>query len=406
MNLNVITADFVIIGAGIMGLSIALRLYEEHPTAKIIIIEKEKKVGLHASGRNSGVLHSGIYYPAGSLKAIHCKQGADMMLQYCNEYAIPINQIGKVIVPTSPNDLDALKQLYAQGIENGVMVEYIDESQLRKLEPATSSATSNAIYVPQTAVIDPLAVIQHLYKNLQAKGVVFYLDNCCRQIFTDMRLIKLDTIRINYKHLINTAGIYADKIAKSCGLPNKYTIMPFKGLYYELSPHLATKINHLIYPVPDLNMPFLGIHFTKTVSGKVYVGPTAIPALGREQYQGWMGLKIREVTNIVYHLLIQYKLNQQGFKSYAHREISRFLKYKFVSAAKLLLPAITSQDIVLSKKVGIRAQLLDLSNHQLVMDFLTHQTNNETHILNAVSPAFTSAFSFSEYVIGLINTKL
>ena len=400
------TADFVVIGAGILGLSIASKLYDQYPNAKIIVIEKENAVGLHASGRNSGVLHSGIYYPPESLKANLCTRGSRMMLQYCKEHALPFSQLGKVIIPTSTSDADTLKLLYERGMANGVQVDFINESQLRELEPATHSVTGNALFVAETTVVDPLAIVQHLYEDLRAKGVVFHLNACCRKINIRARKIELGTMELSYRHLVNTAGLYADKIAEICGIKNKYTMLPFKGLYYELSKQSTIKVNRLIYPVPDMNVPFLGVHFTKTVYGKIYAGPTAIPALGREQYSGLKGMKLGEAANALYHLFRQYKLDQQGFRTYAHNEIARFLKPKFVSAAKLLIPATTMQDLALSKKVGIRAQLLDISNRKLVMDFLTEQTNNETHILNAVSPAFTSAFSFSDYVVGLIDAKL
>ena len=398
-------ADFVVVGAGILGLSIASELYERFPTATIIVLEKEKSLGLHASGRNSGVLHSGIYYPPGSLKAKLCADGAQKMRAYCKEYQLPCHQLGKVIIPTKVEDSHTLQMLYQRGLQNGVKVEYIDNLQLQELEPATNSPTGHALFVPTTSVVDPFLIVQHLYNQLQAKGVRFLLNENCTNIDTVQQRIQLKSSTLSYKHLVNTAGLYADKIADRCGISNKYTMIPFKGIYYELNPASNLAVNRLIYPVPDMNVPFLGVHFTKSVYGKIYVGPTAIPALGREQYRGLNGLKITEALGSMYHLMIQYKLNQQGFRVYTHNEVSQFLKSKFVNAAKLLMPAMTANDLVLSKKVGIRAQLLDISSRQLVMDFLIEQTQNETHILNAVSPAFTSAFSFSEKVVSLIESK-
>lgn len=401
-----VVADFVIVGAGILGLSVASELFNRYPKAKIIIIEKERSVGLHASGRNSGVLHSGIYYPPGSLKATLCAEGARQMLQYCKDNALPYNQLGKVIVPTAEKDAVTLEMLYQRGIANEVQVHLIDEKQLSELEPATKSITGKALYVMETAVVDPLVIVQHLYENLRAKGVIFYLNECCKHIDVKAKRIEFKSHSLSYRHLVNTAGLYADRIAHICGIKDKYTMLPFKGLYYELSQQSTIKVNRLIYPVPDMNVPFLGVHFTKSVYGNIYAGPTAIPAFGREQYRGLQGVKLGEAANAVYHLLKQYQLDQQGFRNYAHNEVSRFLKSKFVNAAKLLMPAITSDDLVLSKKVGIRAQLLDMRRRQLVMDFLTEQTNHETHILNAVSPAFTSAFSFSAYVVNMIDARM
>lgn len=406
MTVQTNTADFVVIGAGILGLTIANRLQSEYPQAKIVVVEKEEQVGEHASGRNSGVLHSGIYYPPNSLKAKFCAQGAKAMLAYCQQEQLSFHQIGKVIVPTRETDLDTIELLHQRGLSNGVKVETINERQLKELEPATRTATGNALFVPETAVVDPKAIMKHLHASLAARGIAFEFGERCNHIDVQKCYVDLNSKRIAYGHLINTAGLYADKIAQTCGIRGKYTMLPFKGIYYEMAPTASLKINHLIYPVPDMNVPFLGVHFTKTVHDKIYVGPTAVPALGREQYKGLKGAKLAETASTMYHLVRQYRLNNQGFRSYAHNEIGRFLKHKFVNAAKELVPSLKAHDLVISEKVGIRAQLLDVQNRQLVMDFLTEQTANETHVLNAVSPAFTSSFSFSEYVVQLIQHKL
>jgi L-2-hydroxyglutarate oxidase len=406
MTVHTSTADFVIIGAGILGLSIANRLLSVYPKTNIVILEKEKQVGEHASGRNSGVLHSGIYYPPNSLKAKFCAQGAKAMLEYCKQEQLAFHQIGKVIVPTCEHDLETLELLHQRGLANGVKVESINERQLKELEPATRTATGNALFVPETAVVDPKSILHHLHTSLAAQGVDFKFGERCTHIDVGRRYVEVEDKKIAYGHLVNTAGLYADKIAKICGISGKYTMLPFKGIYYELAPSASLKLNHLIYPVPDMNVPFLGVHFTKTVHDKIYVGPTAVPALGREQYKGLKGVKLAETANTMYHLMRQYRLNHQGFRTYAHNEIGRFLKYKFVKAAKLLVPGIEARDLVVSAKVGIRAQLLDIINRQLVMDFLTEQTHHETHVLNAVSPAFTSAFSFSDHVVQLIQQKI
>lgn len=403
---NILCADFVVVGAGILGLTVASQLHDRHPTARIVVIEKEPTVGLHASGRNSGVLHSGIYYPTGSLKANFCAEGARRMREYCRTNALPCQSIGKVIVPTDPADMDTLMMLYERGRANGVQVELVDDKQLRELEPATRSVTARALFVPETAVVDPKAIVVHLFQQLQAKGVAFLFNARCESIDTSTRSLVTPCQTISYNHLVNTAGLYADRIAARCGLQKKYTMLPFKGIYYELHPASPLQVNRLIYPVPDMNVPFLGVHFTKSVHGKLYAGPTAIPALGREQYQGLKGFKMGEAGEALYHVMRQYKHGEQGFRAYAHKEIGRFLKSRFVAAAQVLIPAIRSRDLVSSKKVGIRAQLLDILNRQLVMDFLTEQTSHETHVLNAVSPAFTSSFRFSEQVVDLIDATL
>lgn len=400
------TADFLIVWAGILGLTIASRIQESFPNVKIIVIEKEKMVGLHASGRNSGVMHSGIYYPPDSLKAKLCAHGARLMFDYCKKHNLPYSQLGKIIVPKSEMDHETLHLLYNRGLQNNVQVEVINEQQLRELEPAACSATGEALLVPQTGVVDSQAIVNHLYQTLKAQGVIFLFDQACEFIDTKSKRAKTNRSLISYQHLVNTAGLYADKIAEYCGIKNKYTMLPFKGIYYEMKDCAPIHINHLIYPVPDMNVPFLGVHFTKSIYGKIYVGPTAIPALGREHYRGAKSINVTEAMAVFYHILKQYQLNEQGFRAYAHHEIARFLKPNFIKAAKQLVPELKAEDIILSKKVGIRAQLLNVSSRQLVMDFLIEHTNNETHVLNAVSPAFTSSFSFSNYIVQQIENRI
>jgi L-2-hydroxyglutarate oxidase LhgO len=401
--------DFVIVGAGILGLSMARQLIRSFPKTSITIVEKEKKLGLHASGRNSGVLHSGIYYKEGSLKSILCAEGSLAMSQYCDENRLLINRVGKVIVPSKESDDAVLDMLQQRARSNGAQTEIINAAQLRDLEPNSTSATGRALFSPDTAVVDSKGILKHLMRELERKGVNFIFSACCQDICKKTKSITLPSQKIHYGHLYNTAGLFADKLAKYCDIGLEFTMLPFKGLYFELSPHSMIQINHLVYPVPDMNMPFLGVHFTKTVEGKVYIGPTAIPALGREHYKGISGINVAEMSRVIYELCMQYLYNKQGFRHYVHSEASHLLKSKFVDSARKLIPNLKPSDFISSTKVGIRAQLLDTKKRELVMDFMVKYSENETHILNAVSPAFTSAFSFSKYIIerqyGVQNRK-
>jgi L-2-hydroxyglutarate oxidase LhgO len=398
LNQHTFVVDYLIIGSGIMGLSIARELLQREPQAKIAIVEKESSIGLHASGRNSGVLHSGIYYPQDSLKARVCLDGSRLLQAYCDEFALPINRIGKVIVPTNESDGTSLNTLYQRALSNKAQIHLINETELKKIEPETRTATGFALFAPEACVIDSQAVMQHLFSDLQKK-VHFYLSSPCVEIDTNLKKIKTPQGSISYGHLFNTAGLFADKIAHKCAIAARYTMIPFKGIYHALKKDSPIKINHLVYPVPDMNVPFLGVHFTKSSSGTVYVGPSAIPALGRENYIGIDGLKINELINTVKCLGKQYCSNKQGFRAYAHQEIPRVFKSKFLNAAQGLIPQIKKNDLITNSKVGIRAQLYDKQSNELVMDFLIEKTQNETHVLNAVSPAFTSAFSFAKLII-------
>ncbi|MDX1838014.1 L-2-hydroxyglutarate oxidase [Legionella taurinensis] len=392
-------ADYLIIGAGIMGLSIARELLHSEPRAKIVVLEKEVAVGLHASGRNSGVLHSGIYYPQGSLKAQVCLQGARLMAAYCEEHRLPLNRLGKVIVPVKPDDQAALTLLHERARANGARVQMLDANELRDIEPEAYTATGQALFSPETAVVDPLAIVQHLYFSLERQGVVFHFNCKGLSIDTQRQQIHTQAGCLSYGYLFNTAGLFADKIAERCGLDKRYVLLPFKGFYYEVAKHSDLTLNHLIYPVPDMNVPFLGVHFTKSISGKIYIGPTAIPAFGRENYRGWQGANLSELLKTMTLLGQHYYANRQGFRTYTHQEVPRLFKSRFLSAARSLVPRLRSNDVLRSKKVGIRAQLYDQQKKELVMDFLISTTKNETHVLNAVSPAFTSAFSFAKMVV-------
>ncbi len=399
MSTYFISADFVIVGAGIIGLSIARELTMKCPQATVIVFEKEHQIGLHASGRNSGVLHSGIYYQEGSLKARLCLTGARTMAAYCDEHRLPINRIGKIILPRNDSDKDVLHMLYQRSLANGAKTELIDGCDLRKLEPALRADIDLALYSPETAVVDPKAILSHLYRTLVEKGVQFHFNSRCTYVDTMQKKLTINNHDFFYGHLFNAAGLYADKVSRACGLEDQYMMIPFRGMYYELKPDASIAINHLIYPVPDMNVPFLGVHFTKSISGQVYIGPTAIPVLGREHYVGFEGIKFREALSTYAILGQQYLANKQGFRFYAHQEIPRFMKSSFVESGRYLIPGLNKNDIFKSMKVGIRAQLFDRYKKELAMDFVIRETANETHVLNAVSPAFTSAFEFSKLVV-------
>lgn len=393
------SCDFVVMGAGIVGLTIARELLSRYPGKSIAIVEKEQAIGMHSSGRNSGVLHSGIYYPANSLKAKICSVGAKRLSAYCEEAGLPINRIGKVIVPTKTEDDKQVDLLLERGATNDVVVELIDQKQLGELEPEAYSASGRALWVPNTSVIDPKAVLNRLVGDLKAKGAAFYLGERAAKINVAVRKVVLGSVTLNYGHLINSAGLHADQLAAQFEVGQKYTFLPFKGLYYKLSPTSGLNIKHLIYPVPDLSVPFLGVHYTTSIDGQVYLGPTAIPAFGRENYSGLAGVNLRDTSSIVYRLVRQYIANQQGFRLLTRNEGRRFFKKYFAEAAQALTPRLKMEHLQRCGKVGIRPQLVDVQKNELVMDFVVENGSHSTHILNAISPAFTCSFAFAEHVV-------
>lgn len=393
------TADVVIVGAGILGLSLARELLLRNSNCNITLLEKESALGKHSSGRNSGVLHSGIYYPTESIKAKVCAEGAKQLAEYCERHGLPIHRTGKVIIPTCEADDYQLDVLYARAKSNGARADLIDRKALQEIEPEACTPSGRALHSPDTAVIDPLTVLRHLSDDLTQRGVKILLGQNIEVVNPSKASLKANGNIICFGHLFNTAGLHSDQVAKSFGAGRDYAILPFKGTYYELAPTANLDIRGLIYPVPDLRVPFLGVHFTKALSGKIYIGPSALPAWGRENYHGLEGASLSESSSIFFRLAGQYLNNNQGFRVYAHEEATRLLKRNFVAAAKKLVPRTSSQHLLRSEKVGIRAQLLNTRTHELAMDFIVEQGKASTHILNAVSPAFTSAFSFAKLVI-------
>ncbi len=396
--------DFVIAGAGIMGLAIARELHKRMPASTIAIFEKEQRPGMHASGRNSGVLHTGIYYASGSLKAQLCSEGAREMAQYCVENKLPIRITGKVILPVRIEDDPQIDVLLERAHSNGARAYLIDQKELTRIEPEAVSCSGRALHCPDTSVVDSVAILNHLANTLQSAGVSIFTDTKVTGVRG--RVLKTSKGEFNYGYLYNTAGVFADVIAKEFGIAEKYTILPFRGSYYQLSEQSGIRVNSLIYPVPDLRVPFLGVHFTRTIDDHVYIGPTATPALGREHYSGIHGVNLRDANVIAKSIAQQYFRNAQGFRMLVRDEVRRLFRRNFAKDARALIPRIRSHHLVPCRKSGIRAQLLDLEKRELVMDFLVEHTENSTHILNAVSPAFTSSFRFARYVLDTQGTAV
>jgi L-2-hydroxyglutarate oxidase len=394
-----LTYDFVIIGAGIVGLTIARELKSCFPSQTILILEKESEVGLHGSGRNSGVLHSGIYYPPESYKAKFCAAGRVALTEFCQEHKLPFRQIGKILVPTREDEDPQLDLLFERGGKNGVTVERLNEAELKQREPEARSATGRALFIPETSVGDPKAVIKKMAEIL-VKGGINILFNA-RPDFVDSgkKSVTAGGKVFSYGMLINSAGLFADQVAHQFGVGKDYTLLPFKGLYWKLDPASGIKINHLIYPVPDLRVPFLGVHTTTNTEGVTYLGPTAVPAFGRENYKGLQGVNTHDTPNIMKLLAIQVLSGRDGFRRLAWQEGRRYLKPWFWEAARRVLPNLKMSDLKTCDKVGIRAQMYHIPTGRLANDFVVEKTQDSVHILNAISPAWTCSIPFAKMVV-------
>ena len=387
-------AHTVICGAGILGLTIARELVRAG-CEDIIVFDKEAELGKHASGRNSGVLHAGIYYDPGTLKAKMCLEGNRRMQAYCEENGLPLFKSGKVIVARSEDELPTLEELKRRATANGGVVEMIDEAQLREIEP-NAHTVQRALHSPLTSVVDPKRILQAMRDELERSGKVrFFLDT--RFLSEQKNVAHTSQGDIAYKLFINAAGAYSDKVAQAFGVGEKYRMLPFKGIYRKLKKPAADKIRGSIYPVPNIKNPFLGVHFTRSVHGDVYVGPTAIPAFGRENYGLLKGLD-KEFLAILFRDLHMFIENEK-FRTIALTEPRKYLfKYFFEDAARLV-KHIAPNDVLPSDKAGIRPQLVDMRTSQLVMDFVIEKAENSVHILNSISPAFTSSMYFAELVV-------
>ncbi|RAP33986.1 L-2-hydroxyglutarate oxidase [Candidatus Marinamargulisbacteria bacterium SCGC AG-439-L15] len=388
-------SKILIIGAGILGLSVARELVKRGKS-DILIIEKESALGAHASGRNSGVLHAGVYYPPDTLKAKLCLKGNSLLRAYCRDHHLPLLDCGKVLVAKNEKELKALDLIYERGKGNGARVSYLGEDELEKIEPLATTY-EKAVLSKDTAVVDPNSILAQLKTELEASKRVFFSFDTSYIKRLNEHTILTSNGELVFEFMINAAGSFADKIAHQFGVGKHYRLIPFKGLYKKLIPEKAKQMYHHIYPVPDLENPFLGVHFTKSTSGDVYVGPTAIPAFGAENYSGAPSLN-KEAVKIALSDAILFLKNPK-FRKVALTEPKRYLDYYFFKEAQQLVPGLKMSDIVPSSKVGIRPQLVNWESKELVMDFCIEAASHHIHILNAISPAFTSAFAFSEYVI-------
>lgn len=394
---TLIHADVVIVGGGIVGLSTARTLLNRG-VSSVLVLEKESELGRHASGRNSGVIHAGLYYPPGSLKARCCIDGAARLKEYAAEKHIPCLPVGKVIVARSPDELPRLEALAERARANRVPIEKWTPSQLAAHEPEARTVDW-ALYSPGTAVIDPKEVLFHLAKDVQADRLGdLRLGEPVLRIDPKARRLRTPHLDVTYGHLINTAGLFADRIARQMGVGASYLLLPFRGRYFTISPPFDSRIHGLIYPVPDPRLPFLGVHFTRSASGAVTIGPTAEPAWGREHYAGWAGLRAAESLVTASALVRMALSNRNGIVRHVIEEMSKRLPGGMWRAARELVPALRPEHVRPSSKVGIRAQLVDRRTLVFVHDFVIESADHSTHVLNAVSPAFTAAFAFADLV--------
>lgn len=395
--------DVLIIGAGVVGLATGIALLLSRPSLKVIIVEKEKRVALHASGRNSGVIHAGFYYSPESLKAKFCRDGNREIRKLAKKFNIPVRDVGKVVVTRDMDDLQRLENLYQRGIANGVDLEIRNEKELYQFEPLAVTC-EKFLWSPTTAVSDPISIIDAMRQEFVALGGQVDFERQIELKF-EYNEVRDGTDFYEAKHFINAAGAQADRISRSIGVGNEFAMIPFMGVY-RATLEKNIPLQRLVYPVPHPINPFLGVHFTLTLDHKVKIGPTAIPIMGREQYsllEGWsasdIGQTMKGITSLV-------KGDAHDFGAILKSEWPKLIQSMLINESSKLVPLAKTIKEWHRKPPGIRSQLVHLPTGKLEQDFVLKSSANSTHILNAVSPGWTSAIPFGRWVCDQVFAKL
>jgi len=391
--------NLFIIGSGIVGLTAAIKLKKKDKNLKIIILEKENSSTQHGSGRNSGIIHSGVYYPPNTLKAKLCVNGSRQLKNYVKAKKLWIDECGKILIPTSKETVQNLDVLLNRARENNVVAELISNSDAEKLEPNINSDFDKAIFIPFTSIVNPKEVMTSLIKDFSEIGGVINYNEEVINIDSKQNKIFTRENSYNFDYILNCSGLHADTIAKSAGLDFDYSFLPFKGKYWKIKKNY--KLNRLIYPVPDLNFPFLGVHTAHNKSNEVFLGPTSTPVFGRESYNFLNNFKLSEISELLPSFLYKIIKNQNNLRNLALREIKMLTKHGLINEIKKLIKNVEVKDLVYyEEKTGIRSQIFDNKSENLINDFIVKKfNNNQLHVLNAVSPAFTASFAFADYLI-------
>ncbi len=390
--------DHIVIGAGIVGISLGLAILERSPEKKVLIIEKESKPGIHASGRNSGVLHAGFYYSPDSLKAKFCRLGNLELKNFCKENSIPILETGKVVVCQNKSDVSKLEDLFRRGVANGVDIEILEETELDKIEPAAKTI-DKFIWSPTTAVGNPKLVISRLAEKFIKSGGKFQF-NCSAKLVSTNDQVLIETIYGTYSaaSIINSAGAYAANLARQVNVGNQYACLPFLGAYKK-SKLVDSNPRRLVYPVPNHINPFLGVHTTNTLNSEIKIGPTAFPIIGKEQYKLSNGFTGSEFLEFYKAAKALFKSDSVDLMGLAREEFVKLFTKPLLNKTNKLTNSLNSNKQWSKYPAGIRAQIINLETKTIEMDYIVQSDKNVVHILNAVSPGWTSALPFTRWVV-------
>jgi len=396
------SSDVAIIGGGIVGLATAYRLTQRFPKARLVLLEKEVDLAHHQTGHNSGVLHSGIYYKPGSLKAINCRAGKRAMEDFCRQEGIAFDICGKVIVAVDESDLPALERIYDRGQANGIDCTLIERERLAELEP--HAAGIRAIHVPEAGIVDYSQVCQKLAEHVSRHdGRIVHSARVTAMHAVDAQMVVQTTAGdFSARYVVNCAGLQCDRVTRLSGQDPEMKIIPFRGEYFELKPSAHRLCRNLIYPTPDPNFPFLGVHFTRMIGGGVECGPNAVLAFSREGYRK-RDVNLRDLAEALTYrgfLKLAAKYWRTGLGE-MWRSVS---KRAFVRALQRLVPEIQAADLV-SAPAGVRAQAV-APDGSMVDDFLIHETQRVVNVCNAPSPAATASLNIGSLIVDKLASRL
>jgi L-2-hydroxyglutarate oxidase len=393
--------DHCVIGGGIVGLATALQLLDRRPGLGVLVLEKEDRLAGHQTGHNSGVIHSGIYYEPGSLKSTLCKAGSAATRQFAAEHGIAVESCGKLLVATSPRELALMDRLETRAAANGIAVERLDAGELARREPAITGL--GALYVAETAVVDYVALAGAMADRIRAAGGVIETGATVTGIVESGDAVRLETSvgARSARQVAVCAGLQADRLARLAGIRTDFQIVPFRGEYYRLPPARRDVIHHLIYPIPDPDLPFLGIHLTRTVDGGVTVGPNAVLGMAREGYPKG-SFNARDVAEYA-RFPGMWRVAGHNAVTGARELRNSLSKRSYLAQCRRYCPSLTVDDLG-PEPAGIRAQAV-LRDGTLVHDFLFRETARTLHVCNAPSPAATSALPIGEHIAGRLLAR-
>ena len=391
--------DFVVVGGGIVGLSTARTLLNRYPGAGVVVLEKEGGWARHQTGHNSGVIHSGVYYKPGSMKARFSKEGGERLVEFCREQGIPHEVCGKVIVATQQEEIPRLRNIYERGKKNGIEVEEIGPKELKEFEPHAAGIA--ALKVPSTGIVDFVGVAEAFARMVAEEGGELRTGAEVMGISENGDGVEIHASEESFRAraLVNCAGLHSDRVAALGGVETGVKIVPFRGEYYDLAPESRHLVKSLIYPVPDPNFPFLGVHFTRTIEGGVETGPNAVLALAREGYKK-TDLRVKDLAEVLSYPAF-WRLAARHWRTGAGEVLRSLSKRAFVRGLQKLVPAVEEDDLV-PTEAGVRAQAL-MKEGSLVDDFLIVEGKRSIHVLNAPSPAATACIPIGDAIVDRVS---